>query len=538
MSKKFPKTDKGSFNKKRSTKGKNSTTNRKGVKDTDNGIVGCNTNDPQWYAVTDQLLRDAASLPFSTKSGSPYVIYNANGSNYSAYEMSFPGIMKVVLAPTCGNPQSLSDPLNLAAADFFSFVRKNNSGSVNYGTANLMMYLLEMGSMYSLYGWVTRVYGVMNTYNPMNKFMPRAIIESMNIDFDDVMNNMANFRAAINMFAKRLNYFSTPKNMAYFDRNKMLYTHVYADEDNLKSQLYLFDAHAFYRYNEPGTSSANRVGTMTYSSITGTGSDGKITTQDIIDFMNDMIEPIVFSQDFSIMSGDIRKALNGENLTVVNEISEDYMVYPVIDEYILDQIHNSNTIFNEANGESRFTNILDTAFGTIGEDMNESGNAGALTMVNSYKAQSTPFTFNTIIDLETNAPTPADVMEATRLKSLSSSEFNTDLGGWVSNLGPCGLEVVLRYELYYYIYVGGVHTLMSKPLYSTNSDYLNIAMATCFKKAPIMAYAYNSSTLSNNDAGTVLSPLFGSIANWTTIDKPTLQRMNEVAALSLFTVRY
>lgn len=302
-------------------------------------------NDPRWYAQNEQLMRDTASIPYSWPLGNrldlgPYATEINKGS--------LPGIMAIHTAPTFGYSDNPNSPINVAARNVYSFVRHANSGHANYDATDEMIYLMAMDSCYSFLSFVRRIYGVVCTYSFTNRYYPVAALNAMGVDFYNVQENLADFRAWINTIAVKFGSMCIPASMSYMAKHMWMYEGLYYDTPQDKPQTYLFVPDGFYRFtydsDGAGMLTYDRLQKMqtTYSSkpINPFGDSTLLTVQELIDYGNSLINPILQSEDMNIMSGDILKAFGAQNLYMMNTISEDYTVLPVYEPEVLDQIQN------------------------------------------------------------------------------------------------------------------------------------------------------------------------------------------------------
>lgn len=210
---------------------------------------GCGSNDPSWYTQNSQLALDAGRLSFTWPLGAPI---DLTGGRYStsAIDISIPGVMALTLIPSIGISKDNSSPINTAARNIYSFVRHANSGHANYDSPDLMMYLLAMDSLYSVYAYMARAYGVLSLYAQRNRYLPEMLVTAMGLDYSDFLGNLANFRYFINTCAVKIGSLCAPNSMPYYARHQWIYSGVYADSPDPKSQLYMYVPAGFWQYNE------------------------------------------------------------------------------------------------------------------------------------------------------------------------------------------------------------------------------------------------------------------------------------------------
>lgn len=493
-------------------------------------------NDPAWYTRYPQLVADSSTLAFATQLGSKIELKSVDGTAMMHEPRSVSGIITVDLGPTLGAPKTATDPINIAARNIYTYVRHANSGSSNYDAPNLMMYLAAMGSLYSYYGYLARIYGLASLYNVKNKYLPRALLECQNVDFDDVIANMANFRAAINMFVTRLSSLATPAGMPYFERSLWLYSGLYADSDTLKAQLYLFRPYAFYQYNEPASGSGSNIGTLTWNNTRLDHTPYTVAT--LMARAEALLSPVLLSEDFGIMSGDIQKAFGLENLMKLKYIDEGYSVFPEYNTTVLNQIHNSQSLYSFDITVKPGQNQLSADFGKISEDVSQTSNQGALVWTGTVQVNGGLPKYNTILDLDSPIPSPIEVMEATRLmlftdttRVVRTQSTEPQMYLYSCDIGTCGNEIVMQYKTWFYHDVGFGWTLFSEwtgtyTNHPYSGDWFNI-----FSKAPIQYLMER-----RDDQNVRTYTIRGHLDNYTYLDKETFRSMNTVAQLSLFDV--
>lgn len=105
-------------------------------------------NDPKWYIVNGQLAKDVASFSFNNALGASFEIGTHGLTTLvQPKKYSLPGIMTIPYVPSIGYSADGTSAANIAAKNFYSFVRHQNSGHANYDSPDLMMYLMAMDSI-------------------------------------------------------------------------------------------------------------------------------------------------------------------------------------------------------------------------------------------------------------------------------------------------------------------------------------------------------------------------------------------------------
>lgn len=294
------------------------------------------SNDPRWYGADYAILKDAASINYSIPAGSPLrELYTSESQ-----DRAFPGLLALYTCSGIGLAKDPSAPINVASNSVYSFVRHANSGHSNYDAPDLMIYLLAMSQVYAYINFLTRAYALSTLYGQKNRYYPDCVMQSMNIDPNDVRKNGAQFRYGINVLVNKAASFAVPNNMPYFSRESFLYSGVYTEGESFKDQMYILNPYAFLQY---GIDSADSYGCLDYK-IFRTSATKFYTVTELIDFGNSLIDPLIASEDMGIMSGDILKAYGQESLVKLASVTENLYVVPEFNITVLEQIKNARAI--------------------------------------------------------------------------------------------------------------------------------------------------------------------------------------------------
>lgn len=435
-------------------------------------------NDPNWNAPTAQILKDANSLPFSHVVGAPYQIQwraqtppvgNIIDTSTSTHNIMDPGIIKIQLMSSLGFPKNLVAPVTTAGNAIYSFVRHMNSGARNYDAPDMMMYLFGMGECFAFYSWMCRVYGLLSYYQFYNRYVPKYLINAMNVNFESIIANMADFRVYINNFGYRLQSFCIPSGIDYVERHQWLYRDVYTDADSTKAQLYFFNPAGFYIWNE-GTQPG--PGFFTFNLLDTVKGDEapSLVLSGIKNFGDRLLGPINGSEDFNMMSGDILKAFGANKIFKVNPITEAYTVTPIFSKEVLSEIENATPLFQNLGGinpiQARITHDPSINGGQILENVYvASPMIDPTTPQAPYSSSPMEISFysqfnKAILNMHMNDPQPADITVATNLKNYGYNMIpRENLPSWTSNsptmkyYQPFGVrsEICLQASLYVFI---------------------------------------------------------------------------------------
>jgi len=312
-------------------------------------------NDWRWYAENEYLVRDSASFSFNYPLGNRINLGSKAGT--VANSTAVPGIMGIYTSPAFGYSNSTTSPINVAAKNVYVYVRHANAGHVNYDSPDLMIYLGAMDSVYSYIAYLKRIYRIISTNSFTNRMFPVAAVMSMGVDYYDIQANLADFRYFINSFVQRVGSFVVPASMSYMARHMWMYEGLYYDTPyDDKAQVFHYTPEGFFQFDldaydgGKGTLVWKPLLKLDVSSRNLDPLDDQSRQQQLLTFDNlrtyglELIYPIINSEDFGIMGGDILKAFGAGNVYLVQGVAENEWIAPVYSEEILDQINNATLI--------------------------------------------------------------------------------------------------------------------------------------------------------------------------------------------------
>nr|AVX53365.1 putative capsid [Marmot picobirnavirus] len=452
------------------------------------------SNDVAWYAQNKELLDAAASYSFSNVlgGGTPYTVSNVT-----------PGVMVIKYHAAYNNIVQTT-----AARNIYSYVRHANSGASNYDAPDLMMYINAVDQAFSFIAWVRRIYGLARIYDQRNRYYPKAIIQSMGVNFGDIMNNLANLWFYIDQITARASVLWIPDNIPVVERHFWMNSNVYMDGDSAKSQTYLFNPTCFYRYNPTLTEVGGGLEPVTVGT--------NLTFVQIQALGNQLLSVLFEDEDIGIMGGDILKAYGSEHIYTLNPIDASYTVLPTRSDEVLTQIHNCTPVRMDP------TNVEQTADGRI----NTVNMTLQTTQVNSrfYVPHDLTLDF-----FQAENPTPEQVMVATRL--MYGGSFMSSVGT-ETMITPqyCGTEIADEARIYGLTTAGDAKSLgaFSGMLDPTAYGDLEafIAAYTTFDWAPFLYFGTASSSEGN------CSSRVGDVENFTFINKLNLDKLHTTAIYS------
>lgn len=516
------------------TKGKNRNWNSRKTKverETTDEVKNHKYNDPSWYVANGQLLKDFASLSFNNALGAKSrVEFHPYDATYEQNDIAYvaPGVMSILTTPSFGISEDGSSALNLAAKNFYTWIRHQNSGHANYDSPDLMLYFGAMDSLYALLASMIRAYGTARAFSQTNRYVGDMYLQAMGYNPADLRNNLADFRGYINMMITKISAFCTPVTMAMFKRHFWMYSGIYRDEDVIKSQAYMYVPAVLWSYNE--VEGAGRLDATLAYTIDGGGyfALSTKTVSQVRSLMDSLLAKIVSSEDINIMSGDILKAYGRENLWSLSLIPEDYVVFPVYSEEVLDQIHNTTFAGRVPVATLDLTTNPSFSLDRLGVIQDPEVGDGSLYFVPQFKNVA-QLGYDAIIDMHKEEPTPEDVIVATR--NIITAKVNSIDGtdDSVAQLTGCGSDICL------YALIGTINAnangLDWTVVYNNQNGYSTgiLNKMSTFNKYPRYIYV---------DQATHAAGVYGELDNYTVVSHEDIQRMHDTAMLSLLGVPF
>lgn len=506
-----------------------------------------NFNDPDWYTPSNIMLENVASFPYGISSGNGIsthtVPYPSNDEGIIWHEI--PGVMCFNVAPTVGASLTKISPINVAASAEFTALQSGNSRTPSYEASDMMMYQVALSDVYSFYVWMTRIYGVMNRYELLNRYTPQTLIEAMNVNFLNVQQNMANFRAYINQYAYFISSFYLPKDLAYCKRKIFMYDGIYMDSTSTKSQFYLFNPVGFYMWVE-----GDPTHPITKLDLQKLGNN--MTVAQIISYGNNLLEPLRTSEDIRMISADMLKLFGAQNTFPVHPIDDTYTVIPSMSEEIGMQIENMVILPRlKATGPINFSITQNTEI-----------NGGQIETSLKY----TPDDFNLYGDLQQNvqrfverelvvnmhkdSPSAADTMVATRLSTIPRMDVDvTNPGHPQIEIKNCFSEVILGATIWTFAEDTGnaYENEFCTTIFVDESDPVNRLLGQLTMMSHIANFDWHPrvrlalTELTSSSTLPIASynwtDYYWDLDNFTVITEEEQERLNEIAMIGLFEVK-
>lgn len=497
-----------------------------------------NANDISWYAHNPELLKAAASIPFSSILGMDLMLY---------HQQSVPGIMRFGYShnPYGGDGVALRQ----AAISTYSYLVHANSRNYSYTPADLMVLILAGAEIFSAIAHVTRAYGTAKYYAEQNLYIPDTLLAAMGFDASDFRSNLGQVWFQLNEWITRTSQLWIPNTMPIIARWFWMNTNVFTDADNIKGQIYLFVPRSFGMYaptTDPNGGALTPV-TGPSAGVLFDPTSQAYKWADWVKAINKMFDALLLDEDRGMIYGDILNAYGADKIYSMMPIDANYMVAPSYNAEVMTQIENCvavdylpvGIVQNQKDTEKLEPIVVPIA--TPGSS--DSVKAGAdqtpnQVILNFHQAQQ---------------PTPEQVMVATRLTVAKDSvqtfkQWDVQIGAATKFAMPqtSGTEVVNKIDIYKLNTKNGV----TKPditdelcmrVAPTGSGIeegqaTNLLTLQAFDWHPFMYKMSSFRSAAPDLAMGNVSRIDGDFDNYTTVDWTTIKKMHDCALFSLFGV--
>lgn len=540
----------------RSSKGMRNTNAQRSNMETKTNSGYC--NDPSWYMKNAVAAKKAGSLNFTYPLGYTVDLESdlfKTGPYYG--QQTFPGMMRLDVIPALPESTDAASALNVAAFKLYTFIRHENSGSRNYDAPDLLIYVLGVAELYAYVNWLQRIYLVANSYSVENAYIPRTMCALENVDYEDVINNMADFAYQLDNRLNKLRAYRCPGDMPIFARRAFMFKDIYIEGPSIKDQMYFFHPAAFYKFTLD-SDGAGMLSTTGLSTLCPSES-GVYTVASLFKGFDALMGAISAQEDFSIMSGDILKAYGANTISVgAFDPAPSVAFTPVYNVEMLEQIQNCTiydvTSVDVAQGKA----VTRSAMADVKQDatkaflvcdpqviFSQTKDDGSLVSTwtkRDYKS-------SRILTSSKLDPTPVDVMENSRLMAITRKIDKSDQATYMETHHIlCGTELVIACEIGYYdinstdgrktfksirtAYVNGYQTDLSAEVDAT--EIRMISMLSHFKYAPCMhaiAARVETGHMQIKNAWYAFEP-----SEYTIVTQSSLERLHDTAVLSMLNV--
>lgn len=301
------------------------------------------SNALEWWSKYPELLKDSVNIAFNYLAGKPMLDVVKSGVAY--YQ---PGVMRIPYLQTLGVANDKTSPFNVQMYQLWLHMHRKYRGIGAYQMSDLGIALFSIIDAFGNIAEAERIYACANTYVATNRNVPFTILQSMNVDIDKVVAQMADFRYGINLLNRKLKALCLPKGLSMLENRTTLNTGVFKDADNDRSAIFYFDTE-YYCVYEAATYTTG--GSVNYRKHKTNGA-GKRDVDTILDELTEQIDALLLDDDIARICSDIIAVFEND-VESSTEMPEDYSLsISKIDERLI-QLHNLSFMYfsEQASGD-------------------------------------------------------------------------------------------------------------------------------------------------------------------------------------------
>lgn len=540
--------------------------NYEGSKPKGSVITKFGTNDVKWYQNVPgyenwasiswaKILGNDVGLqgPKYTTTSEPDVTTTVN-NDYTPTVI--PGIMKIEFAPTFGNITNNQDPINIAGQYIMSEIRSKLRATNRYDRSEVIMLIGAMSSVYMWYEDVCRAYKTVAFYNSESRYQPDALCTAMGYSHQFLMQNINDIEGFLKIAAYKIASINIPDVFDYINRQKWMVENVYADGEDKRSQLYLFQPQYFYRWREGSNDQPTYLAAesrATVFNIRNGNSDSVVNSMDQLWYaLEHLLSPLLGSEDVGDISGDIANAYGESDLIKLSYPSDDPISF-IVDAEVGNEIANLTNpcaLVYEDKVEQNLTNLTTGPYVQANPRVRASVVDAAMYNPNVY------LKFFQNMDYMLNADGmeqgPATVLTSTRLmctfgdvRKLPGSSLET------AGLGAVGSEIVVGVKIFTRMVNGTIHIVPFNTVefiaqdgdkaVTVNNTFVNDQIRiSSFRWRPTQ-YIYSvGSAVTENGETKISGPaqyqgIICPTQQYTKLPADTLQDISDYCMISLFT---
>lgn len=479
-------------------------------------------NDVSYYIKNPELLAQATQISFQNILGIEPI---------GEYEI--PTIMRIYMNPSVGltyqgsSSAFLNHPsragINLASIKLFNRLSMSSGRNMSYAPQDLGIMLGALSQVLAMISFGRRVLGTTKLCNYRNRMFPKAMVEAMGFDYDDLVANWSDYRTAFNNEITVLNQIPIIVNAGYIKKSMNQYDFIFTDSESPMAQMYVYMPASTWIIDETTSQDGSVLRTLTV-----TGSD--VARMTFANFMQTILRPmvdaLVTSSTLNLVYADILHLASKDptvELYSVPILPDDYVVMPIHNYEALLHIHNMTSI-GIPNLATRTG--YDTPFNDVYCDPNSNNLIynPCFTLANFPK---NAITERVIIDSPTPEPDLDMKLEMTRYKSM-----------WTNNVVTINSVQYVHYVLltdYYVCYTSIISNDVDAPLdVPLAGNSTNIQSKLCkmsqFDWAPLVI---QTAPISGSNMSKIVD-IHGDLNYYTEVSKFYIERLMSIVYLGLF----
>lgn len=480
-------------------------------------------NDPNYYFTDETLKNQIATFSFNQFTGVPFKLgLNAAGNSVKRTNAT---VMSIMLNPSAGFTTGVgsSNSLNLAALSLYTKLSANNAKTSSYAPQDLTTLILGVGQLIAIASHCARTFGLARLFNYRNRAYPRTIIQATGVDYDDLVDNFADYRNRYNLLMVAASQIPIPATIPYFSKCSEIYAHAYLDmEGSSMAQTYVLCPESTWILNEEAQGGTS----LDVFKIKADQNGQTKTMNTLLGALQSMIEALLNSTTLNAVYSDILRVADKEGMPLYSftTIPDDYTVMPVYNKEIRKWINNLT--------------VMGAPLDTPQDDSYTPGNRVLPDPANNGVKYRPQFglvmnsTINPILNFDSSDTTVDDIVEATRLTSAYTME-STPSGAFTKE---CALAdfYVTRLNLYEGSDIAG--TISGVGLRFVDKDEPKVLL-DAMKTIAVYSNFDWSPTLYLVDGSYNLYDVVQDFNYFTTVDYEYLSRLHEASMFGLLSIR-
>lgn len=391
--------------------------------------TGTKDNDPSWYIPNGQVAKDFGTFSSNYNTWTsmrPYLV--TGGTTIRPVYDWIPGVMSLDIMPTFPTAEQEGvSSLYQASVILWESIQAKNSRTPEFEAADLMNYIIAASNAYAAYLEGCRAYSIATDWVTTNAYYPIAVAKALDLNLDDIADDLAQFRGALNMLGIKLAQLALPKSIDYTNRLLFLAMNMYVDSTEVKTaSIYVPNLLGFYKLiegdpNHP-TTYLNFIPSSTYAQY----STGR-TREQILDRIKELSTALYMSDDMQRIQTTLVQAFGWGSMYELHPIAENFKCEYLYDTALLSQFENAYIAppFYRGTDQTGIVATLEQATG-INEGwpvFNFQYDIDARTHMvfdanGAYMVQSGDIVSNDyVINFHKDSWTPEELIKATRLTS-------------------------------------------------------------------------------------------------------------------------
>lgn len=431
-------------------KRRNSHSQKKNTRKQTNKNAFSKRNDPAYYNRYVGLVEGSANYNFLYPLGNE-LNYN-DVPSIERVVNSIPGIMELRFIPTIGYTNSSNSAVNISLQNLRAYLQTTVSRKLEFDAADFGMYIFAWDSVYIWYTMLVRAYATIGMYDPVNRYIPEALLSAQGFDAADLRSHQAELFYFINRLAVSLSRYNVPGGFKILERHQWMVNGVYADAQTMKPQTYVYTPVWLYKYVE-----TQGVGYLDVAAPTN--GFVNVTYDQIVAFTDQLLIPLQQSGDIWDMSSIFGNGFGQDNCMKVLPIESDLRLSIGYRPEVLTQINNATLIGIPNIGDATVKTAWQIRQGEL--DTGEKTGALIQTPLNVYTYTGTNYYENPSIPnsslrvsnrvLNVMSTSQDDILEATRLTVIyKTRSIDYALKECTVDFGAVGSEVVANIVVYWF----------------------------------------------------------------------------------------